>query len=173
MRISYWSSYVCSSDLAVIFLAVAGIVFIQKVIQAISLIEAQFIETFEQSLISTRSADILRRTGASTIGADRPGLVCARLFTRFDADLVLPEIAEVVFVHHALPHSQRQVGKCQFPQNFPVLDKVVTLTRPLRAEPAPMHHESMEMIIFRSEEHSSELQSLMRYSSAVFCLKKK
>src|SRR3546814_12358850 len=40
---------------AVIFLAVAGIVFIQKVIQAISLIEAQFIETFEQSLISTRS----------------------------------------------------------------------------------------------------------------------
>src|SRR3546814_8426053 len=92
---------------------------------------------------SDLSADILRRTGASTIGADRPGLVCARLFTRFDADLVLPEIAEVVFVHHALPHSQRQVGKCQFPQNF------------------------------RSEEHTSELQSLMRISYAVFCLKKK
>src|SRR3546814_6415026 len=96
---------------AVIFLAVAGIVFIQKVIQAISLIEAQFIETFEQSLISTRSSDILRRTRASTIGADRPGLVCARLFTRFYADLVLPEIAEVVFVHHALLHSQRQDRK--------------------------------------------------------------
>src|SRR3546814_17493226 len=97
---------------------------------------------------SDLSADILRRTGASTIGADRPGLVCARLFTRFDAGLVLPEIAEVVFVHHALPHSQRQVGKCQFHKNFTVLDKEVTLTRPLRAEKAPMHHESMEMIIF-------------------------
>src|SRR3546814_4336592 len=142
MRISDWGSDVCYSDL---------------------------------------SADILRRTGASTIGADRPGLVCARLFTRFDADLVLPEIAEVVFVHHALPHSQRQVGKCQFPQNFPVLDKVVTLTRPLRAETAPMHLESMEMIIFptkrdldypSSEEHTSELQSLMRISYAVFCLQK-
>src|SRR3546814_1977199 len=28
-------------------------------------------------------------------------------------------------------------------------------------------------LIFRSEEHTSELQSLMRISSAVFCLKKK
>src|SRR3546814_21174559 len=88
----------CRPLFAVIFLAVAGIVFIQKVIQAISLIEAQFIETFAQSLISTRSADLLRRTGASTIGPDRPGLVCARLFPRFDAGLVLPDIAEAVFV---------------------------------------------------------------------------
>src|SRR3546814_8216277 len=30
-----------------------------------------------------------------------------------------------------------------------------------------------EMITFRSEEHTSELQSLMRISYAVFCLKKK
>src|SRR3546814_3355026 len=30
-----------------------------------------------------------------------------------------------------------------------------------------------QMIIFRSEEHTSELQSLMRISYAVFCLKKK
>src|SRR3546814_10311559 len=31
----------------------------------------------------------------------------------------------------------------------------------------------MEMATHRSEEHTSELQSLMRNSSAVFCLKKK
>src|SRR3546814_4787544 len=31
----------------------------------------------------------------------------------------------------------------------------------------------MEIIILRSEEHTSELQSLMRISYAVFCLKKK
>src|SRR3546814_5340178 len=33
--------------------------------------------------------------------------------------------------------------------------------------------ESMEAISYRSEEHTSELQSLMRISYAVFCLKKK
>src|SRR3546814_3373303 len=32
---------------------------------------------------------------------------------------------------------------------------------------------SPEMVIVRSEEHTSELQSLMRNSYAVFCLKKK
>src|SRR3546814_1819782 len=30
-----------------------------------------------------------------------------------------------------------------------------------------------QLILFRSEEHTSELQSLMRISYAVFCLKKK
>src|SRR3546814_8514382 len=37
-----------------------------------------------------------------------------------------------------------------------------------RRSRAPCHHSS-----FRSEEHTSELQSLMRISYAVFCLKKK
>src|SRR3546814_3544827 len=31
----------------------------------------------------------------------------------------------------------------------------------------------IEIFVFRSEEHTSELQSLMRISYAVFCLKKK
>src|SRR3546814_8190159 len=34
-------------------------------------------------------------------------------------------------------------------------------------------HEALETIDSRSEEHTSELQSLMRISYAVFCLKKK
>src|SRR3546814_6102479 len=33
--------------------------------------------------------------------------------------------------------------------------------------------ESLQLGMFRSEEHTSELQSLMRISYAVFCLKKK
>src|SRR3546814_1844533 len=35
------------------------------------------------------------------------------------------------------------------------------------------HHPRLRVIVRRSEEHTSELQSLMRISYAVFCLKKK
>src|SRR3546814_10027788 len=38
---------------------------------------------------------------------------------------------------------------------------------------APGLHEQMQTAAVRSEEHTSELQSLMRISYAVFCLKKK
>src|SRR3546814_2411327 len=38
---------------------------------------------------------------------------------------------------------------------------------------ASYHAEDMERTFLRSEEHTSELQSLMRSSYAVFCLKKK
>src|SRR3546814_8571959 len=37
----------------------------------------------------------------------------------------------------------------------------------------PPKSEKMEETLWRSEEHTSELQSLMRISYAVFCLKKK
>src|SRR3546814_3763077 len=36
-----------------------------------------------------------------------------------------------------------------------------------------MEHSMRDMALARSEEHTSELQSLMRISYAVFCLKKK
>src|SRR3546814_17100028 len=35
------------------------------------------------------------------------------------------------------------------------------------------HHRRLDRVPIRSEEHTSELQSLMRISYAVFCLKKK
>src|SRR3546814_12365854 len=38
---------------------------------------------------------------------------------------------------------------------------------------AQFHHEVAGVVALRSEEHTSELQSLMRISYAVFCLKKK
>src|SRR3546814_5516378 len=42
----------------------------------------------------------------------------------------------------------------------------------VRAEP-PLPPQRARDAVFRSEEHTSELQSLMRISYAVFCLKKK
>src|SRR3546814_10359395 len=42
-----------------------------------------------------------------------------------------------------------------------------------RAFRTPHHSASMAALVGRSEEHTSELQSLMRNSYAVFCLKKK
>src|SRR3546814_9288670 len=38
---------------------------------------------------------------------------------------------------------------------------------------SPLSPRQRELVIDRSEEHTSELQSLMRISYAVFCLKKK
>src|SRR3546814_5214019 len=38
---------------------------------------------------------------------------------------------------------------------------------------APLFEETLRLLRYRSEEHTSELQSLMRISYAVFCLKKK
>src|SRR3546814_7186494 len=55
--------------------------------------------------------------------------------------------------------------RCQFP--VPILEK-----RPFK--PIPLFHSvSFEHWLARSEEHTSELQSLMRISYAVFCLTKK
>src|SRR3546814_2380284 len=60
-----------------------------------------------------------------------------------------------------------------------------SVLRPLRAfrhdderilNPAPSRvvvHQAVALVFERSEEHTSELQSLMRISYAVFCLKKK
>src|SRR3546814_5869349 len=39
--------------------------------------------------------------------------------------------------------------------------------------PLPAHEDAHETVGIRSEEHTSELQPLMRISYAVFCLKKK
>src|SRR3546814_7887954 len=45
--------------------------------------------------------------------------------------------------------------------------------RPLLVKNYPAKRHRVELICARSEEHTSELQSLMRISYAVFCLKKK
>src|SRR3546814_6973413 len=78
---------------------------------------------------------------------------CSRNFTRFvtmERSCVLPHSKALPFI------------PLEKPDPHPVLTIVsagVFLTPPVRRK--------------RSEEHTSELQSLMRISSAVFCLKKK
>src|SRR3546814_3707813 len=60
-------------------------------------------------------------------------------------------------LHHRTPRNQREVA------------------RPLDQGLPPTRHidRTGQATLYRSEEHTSELQSLMRISYAVFCLKKK
>src|SRR3546814_4494676 len=52
-----------------------------------------------------------------------------------------------------------------------MLDRL--LAEAFKRENVPLKHVILEVTESRSEEHTSELQSLMRISYAVFCLKKK
>src|SRR3546814_7250963 len=52
------------------------------------------------------------------------------------------------------------------------ISSVLQAAVPLTRMPDP-YHEAARTLAPRSEEHTSELQSLMRISYAVFCLKKK
>src|SRR3546814_5584903 len=51
-------------------------------------------------------------------------------------------------------------------RSYPVTGNFADITSPLFSKDG-------KLLFFRSEEHTSELQSLMRISYAVFCLKKK
>src|SRR3546814_5535699 len=53
-----------------------------------------------------------------------------------------------------------------------VMEQVVLVSRD-QPRPIVMFTDSHDPDVMRSEEHTSELQSLMRISYAVFCLKKK
>src|SRR3546814_12038406 len=72
-------------------------------------------------------------------------------------------------LHDALPISidlLREPEHC-ITQAMAVFEQVVAGHRRQSADAGPLPH------LQRSEEHTSELQSLMRISYAVFCLKKK
>src|SRR3546814_2431793 len=113
MRISDWSSDVCSSDL-------------------------------HRSPPQQRSASaagicrFLRRNAPSILSSRKRGGICSFSFSP--------------------SHSCRSVKGSGTPQYPPALSSFVALSSPAGTE--------------RSEEHTSELQSLMRISYAVFCLKK-
>src|SRR3546814_8418009 len=71
------------------------------------------------------------------------------------------------------PHSDISGSKsvCRLPEAFRRLPR---LSSPLTAKASTVCASSLDHITpSRSEEHTSELQSLMRISYAVFCLKKK
>src|SRR3546814_8950368 len=74
-------------------------------------------------------------------------------------DVIFAQYAVVVPVRIAIIHHRKQIPLSERRVAFGALRFVARLRR-IRA-------------VLRSEEHTSELQSLMRISYAVFCLKKK
>src|SRR3546814_9749531 len=85
----------------------------------------------------------------------------------------------IVLAHRHL-RPERLAGLCVDRDQTPVLrtgvDLAVPPGDPAAAPALPQlapRSLGRSRIIFRSEEHTSELQSLMRISYAVFCLKKK
>src|SRR3546814_9667859 len=135
MRISDWSSDVCSSDL----------------IERDVIFDHRLVRVDEPCLLAGREPAV-RGDARDRRGHRR------RRFRRRDDELILR-------VDIAAAEPLRAVGANPFIA--------------IRANPRP-GAKGVEMPVrrdpqgpFRSEEHTSELQSLMRISSAVFCLKKK
>src|SRR3546814_10832558 len=124
MRISDWSSDVCSSDLDVI---------------SSSYQTAQM----EQGIFNPRTVSV----GDLFAGALVPGLVLVGLYILFQiaTALLRPESSP------AMPADEATKGE---------------------SRPALYRRLARVLVAPRSEEHTSELQSLMRISDAVFCLQK-
>src|SRR3546814_7958619 len=142
MRISDWSSDVCSSDLRDLEARASGQVGVGRALRAVA-----------------------ARRAVDHVDAARLQLVGQR-----HAVLELP--AAVDAVDRGDPHEQRQLfrpyrahrlGDLQREPHAALAIAAVTVVAPVRQR----RQEG------RSEEHTSELQSLMRISYAVFCLKKK
>src|SRR3546814_1161482 len=85
-------------------------------------------------------------------------------------DVLLYKIGRTVYVN-------RMMGNCSGLTNGRTLVSYVWGSQVCRGDIARVADLNVGMITgscaFRSEEHTSELQSLMRISYAVFCLKKK
>src|SRR3546814_1364543 len=123
MRISDWSSDVCSSDL------VAGEAGVEH--------EAGIGEVLD--LLLRRQQGLLRNAGYRAGLHVELHLLVHQNIHRGGRGA---QLLEVTGLHHAQGPGAREVGE-------------------------------EEVVLHRSEEHTSELQSLMRISYAVFCLKKK
>src|SRR3546814_2142197 len=143
MRISDWSSDVCSSDLVL-----TSRVFIGMILHG-------------EPAISRLQRLVVRRP--------------------FDAE----EFIIINFGSHAAPGQLRRsplsVQESDDPKSLLTLFSLHPLPR-IRRQPhprqpwrirRPRHPAKRRPVPSRSEEHTSELQSLMRISYAVFCLKKK
>src|SRR3546814_3108897 len=137
MRISDWSSDVCSSDL------------IDRLGRWADPDDPRCLDrACEGGIFGKKSIARMDRPGAH-----RPGRGDDRIAVEEGSD------GSVAFDHHRLVGQRHGRG----PSVDSVRDKE-------RAQPFRLHGSQDAR---RSEEHTSELQSLMRISYAVFCLKKK
>src|SRR3546814_259944 len=154
MRISDWSSDVCSSDLAEILDA--------------ELIGLQFLAAREAERRDLRDAHrIILEQPAQP--AEQPAIVADRA-TEHRAEHAEDRIARRCRL--ALLAVLRGDMADFVPEHAGQLRLVVHQRHQLAGDVdiAPRNREG---VVHRSEEHTSELQSLMRISYAVFCLKKK
>src|SRR3546814_6238295 len=156
MRISDWSSDVCSSDLELEIEGLEIILERDQLLAARRLVDA----VHDGRLLR------LQRLRRRDIGSDHiilDQLVRVEPFTRGDRE------DAALLVQFDPPFGQVEI------ERFTLLARGVE-----RAPAIPQRLERLDMLAFagidrrlRSEEHTSELQSLMRISYAVFCLKKK
>src|SRR3546814_3431767 len=140
MRISDWSSDVCSSDLRDADLVQRG-------------------DRRRDVLVAADAVDAREQRGdrLRAIGLDRGHVQAAG-----------PEVAEQ-FLHMVLRRLHRRVEQVA----LLLLCKVAQLAQGRDRAGALDDDVGRQPVLVRSEAHTSELQSLMRISYAVFCLKKK
>src|SRR3546814_7955638 len=86
-----------------------------------------------------------------------------------------PDLKYPAFVPRQLPDvdaifERVATGDVLLHHPFDAFTPVLELIRQAADDPSVL---AIKQTLYRSEEHTSELQSLMRNSSAVFCLKKK
>src|SRR3546814_1216285 len=96
------------------------------------------------------------------MGNTAPLSAPADLFTCSDSDIVISAY---------LPHHWRALLECLGLVELGEDERFAT--GPARARNRAELYAVLAAVFSRSEEHTSELQSLMRISYAVFCLKKK
>src|SRR3546814_5070108 len=83
------------------------------------------------------------------------------------------EMREACFQHRSPANRAAYEPFFGCPVRFGADDNALSFDIGLLATPLVQHDEQLYRLMERSEEHTSELQSLMRNSYAVFCLKKK
>src|SRR3546814_3298294 len=84
--------------------------------------------------------------------------------------VITPEVAEAIATGRAVVALESTIitHGMPYPDNLAMARAVEAIVRDAGAVPA-----TIALVGGRSEEHTSELQSLMRISYAVFCLQKK
>src|SRR3546814_2560323 len=98
---------------------------------------------------------------AGTPDGSRPGIF---YFNSYDLPSRTTPGMETLYLHEAVPGHHFQISLAQENDELPNF---------LRFDGNTAYVEGWALYSERSEEHTSELQSLMRISYAVFCLKKK
>src|SRR3546814_5390034 len=158
MRISDWSSYVCSSDLCRIFQQRAenldGHVTRQQCGEYFGFIRFIFNGCVTASI----------RIGGN---GHRNNLPAGRFLQQRGTE---PGIEEVGHIELALFEKLHHLGR-----NFLrfIIAAITNASRVILGDGLPGEHATDDCAALRSEEHTSELQSLMRTSNPVFCLEKK